>query len=158
MNDGKSFKMLALLGERQASDAKQGARKRLTRGTGSSSRGRWLAVMGVVVCVAFLPHCASANLATPPTAPVGSGAVSIDNPLRLQFKADEKLTDHACSEDAKRAGCYGKHVGHALLRCLHHYLNDHKDFVVTPDCKTDILKLREDLRKNEEAQAAHKAK
>lgn len=55
-------------------------------------------------------------------------------------KQQKSEIDNACANDAKTANCGDKQVGSGLLKCLHDYKKEHKDFKLSPACKTAIDK------------------
>ena len=64
-------------------------------------------------------------------------------------KQQKSEIDNACANDAKTANCGDKQVGSGLLKCLHEYKKDHKDFKLSPDCKTAIDKRREEQKQHD---------
>lgn len=63
-------------------------------------------------------------------------------------KPDAVAVDNACTEEAKTANCGEEKVGTGLLKCLHAYKKDHKDFKPSEGCKTALKQLREDHKNN----------
>jgi hypothetical protein len=55
-----------------------------------------------------------------------------------QEKADASRVNSACSQDARRAGCFGEIVGKGLLKCLHSYNEANKSFKLSPGCQSVI--------------------
>jgi len=63
----------------------------------------------------------------------------------------------ACAADASTAGCAGKEVGDGLLKCLHAYKKEHKDFVISEGCKASTKSLRDEKKEWKAKKAAEKA-
>lgn len=63
-------------------------------------------------------------------------------------KADNEAINTACAADAKTAGCADKKVGGGLLRCLHDYKKEHKDFALSAGCKTAVEKRHDDQKQH----------
>ena len=66
------------------------------------------------------------------------------------LQADRDSVNSSCSAEASTAGCGDKSVGSGLLKCIHAYKKDHKDFKISDGCKEASKKLKTD-------HAAHKA-
>lgn len=61
-------------------------------------------------------------------------------------KADREAVNAACSTDAQTAGCGSEVVGKGLLKCLHNYKKEHKEFKFSESCKSSMKKLRSDRK------------
>lgn len=66
--------------------------------------------------------------------------------LKAEIKAGKEAVNSSCAADAKTAGCEGKEFGKGLLKCLHAYKKEHKDFEVSAACKDATKQLREDRK------------
>lgn len=63
----------------------------------------------------------------------------------------------ACAADASTAGCADKVVGGGLLKCLHAYKKEHKDFKISEGCKSSTKSLRDEKKEWKANKAAEKA-
>jgi hypothetical protein len=61
-------------------------------------------------------------------------------------KPDAQAIDAACTQDAATAGCGTEKVGTGLLKCMHAYKKEHKDFKFSEGCKSAMVKAREDRK------------
>lgn len=50
----------------------------------------------------------------------------------------------ACEADAKATGCSGMVVGKGLLKCMHKYKKENKDYKFSGDCQSAMKNFRED--------------
>ena len=50
------------------------------------------------------------------------------------MKEDNDKVNTACATDAQTAGCGSDKVGTGLLKCLHAYKKEHKDYKFSADC------------------------
>jgi hypothetical protein len=88
-----------------------------------------------LVCTVTLLFFATAVLwAQTSAVPSGSAAV------------DKNAVNSACSSEAAKAGCGNQTVGHGLLKCIHAYKQAHKDFRISPGCRSAMKQLRGDAR------------
>ena len=62
------------------------------------------------------------------------------------LKADKEAVDSACTADAATASCGNDKVGTGLLKCLHAYKKEHKDFKFSDGCKASMKKMHEDRK------------
>jgi len=68
------------------------------------------------------------------------------------LQADRDAVNSSCSAEAATAGCPSDaKVGSGLLKCIHAYKKDHKEFKISEGCKNASHKLKADHE-------AHKAK
>jgi len=67
-----------------------------------------------------------------------------DPQKKEELKADRDQVNTACAADAQTAGCAGKVVGEGLLKCLHAYKKEHKEFKISDACKAARKELRSD--------------
>ncbi|MEO5666668.1 MAG: hypothetical protein ABIR96_01280 [Bdellovibrionota bacterium] len=58
--------------------------------------------------------------------------------------SDKAAVDSSCNEEAKTANCGDQKVGSGLLKCIHAYKKEHKDFKVSDGCKSAVKKLHAD--------------
>ena len=72
-------------------------------------------------------------------------------------KADKEAVNSSCAADAKTAGCEGKEFGKGLIKCLHAYKKEHKDFQVSSTCKDATKQLREDRKEAKEERKKKKS-
>ena len=63
-----------------------------------------------------------------------------------EVKADKEAVNAACSQDAATAGCGSETVGKGLLKCLHTYKKEHKDFKLSEGCKSAMKTLHADKK------------
>lgn len=63
---------------------------------------------------------------------------------KKKIQEEKEQVNNACSADAKTAGCDGKVVGEGLMKCMHEYKKNHKDFKFSEGCKN----AAQDMRKN----------
>lgn len=63
-----------------------------------------------------------------------------------QLKTDREAVNNACSAESKSASCSDEKVGTGLLKCIHKYHQEHKDFKLSDGCKSAIEKLKEDKK------------
>lgn len=61
-------------------------------------------------------------------------------------QANNAEINAACAADSKTAGCGDKQVGSGLLKCLHAYKKEHKDFNLSAGCKEAIQKRKADQK------------
>ena len=82
------------------------------------------------------------------------------NAEKEKVQADKTQVNSACSADAQTAGCGGEVVGQGLLKCLHSYKKEHKDFKFSDGCKTAMKQLKSDkgVLKAERAEAKSEKK
>lgn len=66
------------------------------------------------------------------------------------MKTDRTKVNTACSQDAVAAGCGSETVGKGLLKCLHTYKKEHKDFKFSNGCKSAMKTLRSDRKEMKE--------
>ncbi|MFZ3229596.1 MAG: hypothetical protein WA160_05280 [Pseudobdellovibrio sp.] len=69
---------------------------------------------------------------------------------RADMKSDKEAINTACVEDAKTANCGTETVGKGLLKCIHSYKKEHKDFKVSDACKSAMKKHRADKKEKKE--------
>ena len=60
--------------------------------------------------------------------------------------ADAQAVDAACSQEATTAGCGTEKVGTGLLKCLHAYKKEHKDFKFSDGCKSAMKTMHADRK------------
>lgn len=81
--------------------------------------------------------------------------------MKAEMKA--KMAEHkaevnqACAADAEKTGCAGKEVGSGLLKCLHAYKKEHKDFEISEGCKASTKNLRDEKKSWKEKKKSEKA-
>lgn len=79
---------------------------------------------------------------------------------KAEMKA--KVAEHkaeiqqACAAEAEKAGCAGKEVGSGLLKCIHAYKKEHKDFEISKECKSSRKSLRDEKKEWKAKKAAEK--
>lgn len=76
---------------------------------------------------------------------------------KAKVEADKTQVNSACSADAQTAGCGGQVVGEGLLKCMHAYKKEHKDFKFSEGCKTAMKQLRGDRAELKSERAEMKA-
>lgn len=59
---------------------------------------------------------------------------------------DAQAVDSACTQESKTASCGNEKVGTGLLKCIHTYKKEHKDFKIGDGCKAALKTLREDAK------------
>jgi hypothetical protein len=67
--------------------------------------------------------------------------------------SDAQAVDQACTAEAQTASCGSEKVGTGLLKCLHAYRKEHKDFKPSEGCKTAMKKLHEDRKVKKAAES-----
>lgn len=80
-------------------------------------------------------------------------------------EAKTKVTN-ACADDAAKAGCTGQsaEIGKGLMKCLHAYKKEHKDFKVSDSCKMASKDMKEkraemkEMRKHAQEQKSTEVK
>lgn len=72
-------------------------------------------------------------------------------------EANREVVNSACAADAKTAGCEGKTFGKGLIKCLHAYKKEHKEFEVSSACKDATKQLREDRKEAKEERKKKKS-
>ena len=70
--------------------------------------------------------------------------------LKEELKQDKSVVEAACVEEAKASGCEGKEIGKGLLKCVHAYKKEHKDFKFSDGCKSAMKELKGDRKKMKE--------
>jgi hypothetical protein len=88
----------------------------------------------LVCAVALLFLTTAALWAQTSAAPSGSVAT------------DKNAVNSACSTEAATAGCGNETVGHGLIKCIHAYKQAHKDFKLSPGCRSAMKQLRSDAK------------
>jgi hypothetical protein len=73
-----------------------------------------------------------------------STSVFAGNKPTEKDKADAAAINSACEADAKATGCSGMVVGKGLLKCMHKYKHQHKDYKFSDGCKSAMKQLKED--------------
>jgi hypothetical protein len=63
-----------------------------------------------------------------------------------QLKADRAAVNESCKAEGVTAGCGENKVGTGLLKCIHKYRKEHKEFKVSQVCKASMRKLHLDRR------------
>jgi len=68
-----------------------------------------------------------------------------------QIQEAKTKVNNACADDAAKAGCTGQsaEIGKGLMKCLHAYKKEHKDFKVSDSCKMaskDMKEKREEMK------------
>ena len=66
------------------------------------------------------------------------------------IKANREAVNAACSQDAATAGCGTKTVGKGLLKCLHAYKKEHKEFAFSDGCKSAMKNNRSERKERKE--------
>ncbi len=64
------------------------------------------------------------------------------NASKENMSPDAQALDAACASDAQTAGCSGLKVGTGLLKCLHKYKTEHKEYKFSKECREAKTKLR----------------
>lgn len=81
----------------------------------------------------------------------GLSAAYANESVKEEIKHDKDAVNTACAEESKTASCDGKLVGTGLLKCIHGYKKEHKDFKIGDSCKGALGKLKEDRKERKEA-------
>lgn len=76
--------------------------------------------------------------------------------VKEELKQDKMAVEAACVEEAKTSGCEGKQIGKGLLKCVHTYKKEHKDFKFSDACKSAMKELKGDHKKMKEMKKEHK--
>lgn len=71
-------------------------------------------------------------------------------------RAEAQAVDQACAQDAQTAGCGNAQVGTGLIKCIHAYKKEHKDFKVSEGCRDSFKKLKEAKRERREEKQEEK--
>jgi len=73
-----------------------------------------------------------------------SDAATVSAKEEIKAKVVEAKTkvNNSCSEDAAKAGCTGKEFGKGLMKCLHAYKKEHKDFKISDSCKSSTKEVK----------------
>ncbi|MCM2354370.1 MAG: hypothetical protein NDI63_12200 [Pseudobdellovibrio sp.] len=77
--------------------------------------------------------------------------------MKAKAAEHKAAVNQACASDAEKAGCSGKEVGSGLLKCLHAYKKEHKDFAISEGCKASTKSLRDEKKEWKAKKAAEKA-
>ena len=94
---------------------------------------------------------------------IATSAMAFANNHEKKAEHKAKAAEHkaavtqACSADAEKAGCAGKEVGTGLLKCLHAYKKEHKDFEISEGYKASTKSLRDEKKEWKAKKAAEKA-
>lgn len=72
--------------------------------------------------------------------------------MKSEMKTDREAINKACTQEATTAGCADKVVGKGLMKCLHSYRKEHKDFKLGEGCESTIKKLKEDRKQKKSVQ------
>lgn len=64
-----------------------------------------------------------------------------------KLQGDREAVDKACASEASQAGCANAQVGSGLLKCIHAYRREHRDFKVSDGCKAAMKQLRADRKR-----------
>lgn len=70
-----------------------------------------------------------------------SFAVSADETMHTKVRT-------ACATEIKTAGCEEKKLGEGLLKCVHEYKREHKDFTISAECKEAAKAGREEIKEH----------
>ena len=70
--------------------------------------------------------------------------------IKATVEAAKTQLQNACTEDAAKAGCADKEIGEGLMKCIHAYKKENKDFKLSDSCKSathDLKKKRREYKK-----------
>jgi len=74
------------------------------------------------------------------------------------LQADRDAVNSSCSAEAATAGCASDaKVGSGLLKCIHAYKKEHKEFKISEGCKSASQKLKADHEAHKAEKEAKKA-
>lgn len=62
------------------------------------------------------------------------------------LQADRDAVNSSCSAEAATAGCGEAKVGSGLLKCIHAYRKDHKEFKISEGCKECFTQIKSGSR------------
>ncbi len=75
-------------------------------------------------------------------------AMSVTSFTALANEVINTKISTACATEIKTAGCEGKKLGEGLLKCIHEYKKEHKDFAISAECKEAAKAGREEIKEH----------
>ena len=61
--------------------------------------------------------------------------------------ANAQAVDAACAQEGTTASCGTEKVGTGLIKCIHAYKKEHKDFKISEGCHAALKKMHDEKKK-----------